>query len=95
MVALGYFAHERPGWTLQGRLETAGWSGTDAAEVIGWGCGGLGVPQSILDSWLASPPHREIVLGRFNRAGVGLAVGLPTALDCPGGGTWVLDVGAR
>jgi uncharacterized protein YkwD len=95
MVARGYFAHERPGWTLPGRLRAAGWSGGAAAEAIGWGCGGLGVPRAVVDSWLKSPPHRAIVLGRYNRAGVGLAVGSPLPLACPGAGTWVLDVGRK
>ena len=95
MVGRGYFAHERPGWTLPGRLRAAGWTGVASAEAIAWGCGHLGVPSAVLDSWLASPPHRAIVLGRYNRAGVGLAVGSPLAIDCPGAGTWVLDVGRR
>jgi uncharacterized protein YkwD len=94
MVARGYFAHERPGWTLPSRLRAVGWNGA-AAEVIAWGCGGLGDPRSIVDSWLASPAHRAIVLGPFNRAGIGLAVGLPLALDCSGAGTWVMDAGER
>jgi uncharacterized protein YkwD len=94
MVAGGYFAHERPGWTLPGRLRAAGWNGSVAAEAIAWGCGGLGVPSAALAGWLASPPHRAIVLGaKFTRAGVGLAAGAPYPTDCPGAGIWVLDVG--
>jgi len=93
MVARGYFAHERPGWTLPGRLRAAGWSGTNPSEAIGWGCGRLGTPRGVLAAWLASPSHRAVVLGRFRRAGVGLAVGSPLPLGCSGAGTWVLDVG--
>ena len=93
MVSRGYFAHERPGSTLPDRLRAAGWTGASAAETIAWGCGSLGAPRAVLDSWLASPLHREILLGRFRRAGVGLAVGSPLALGCTGGGTWVLDLG--
>lgn len=94
MVARGYFAHERPGWTLRGRLRAAGWSGSVAAEAIAWGCGGLGVPSAVLAGWLASPPHRAIVLGaKFTRAGVGVAAGAPYATDCPAAAMWVLDVG--
>ena len=95
MVSRRYFAHERPGWTLPGRLRAVGWAGASAAETIAWGCGGLGVPRAVLDGWLASPSHRAIVLGRFNRAGVGLALGSPLPVDCRGAGTWVLDVGSR
>ena len=95
MVMRGYFDHERAGWTLHGRLRAAGWSGGLAAETIAWGCGRLGVPRAVLDGWLASPPHRQIVLGPFSRAGVGLAIGSPGPLGCSAAGTWVLDVGGR
>jgi uncharacterized protein YkwD len=93
MVERGYFAHERPGSTLRGRLRDAGWDGAAAAEAIAWGCGSLGTPRAIVDGWLGSPPHRAILLGRYNRSGIGLAVGAPEPTDCPGAGTWVLDVG--
>ena len=93
MVGRGYFAHERPGWTLPGRLRAAGWAGSASAEAIAWGCGRLGVPRAVLDSWLASPPHRAIVLGRFSRAGVGLAVGSPLPDRLPRRGDVGADVG--
>jgi uncharacterized protein YkwD len=92
MVHRGYFGHDRPGWTLPGRLRAAGWSGTTAAEAIAYGCGGLGTPQETLTSWLNSAPHRAIVLGRYRRGGVGLAAAAPFPGDCAGAGTWVLDV---
>ncbi len=93
MVRRGYFAHERAGWTLAGRLRAAGWTGVRAAEAIAWGCGARGTPLATVASWLASPPHRAIVLGRYRRAGIGLAASAPTG-RCAGGGTWVLDTGA-
>jgi uncharacterized protein YkwD len=93
MVARGYFAHERAGWTLRGRLRAAGWTGAGVGEAIAWGCGGLGMPRAVLDGWLASPPHRAIVLGPYDRAGFGLALGSPLA-DCRGAATWVLDAGS-
>jgi uncharacterized protein YkwD len=94
MVRRGYFAHERPGWTLAGRLAAAGWSGAGAAEAIAWGCDGRGSALATLRAWLESPPHREIVLGNYARAGIGLALGTPTREGCGAAGTWVLDVGA-
>ncbi len=93
MARRNYFAHERPGWTLRGRVRAAGWTGAATAETIAWGCGSLGVPRAVLAGWLASPSHRAIVLGRFTRAGVGLALGSPLPIDCARAGTWVLDVG--
>jgi uncharacterized protein YkwD len=93
MVRRHYFAHERAGWTLAGRMRIVGWTGR-VAEAIGWGCGGLGVPRAIVASWLASPTHRAIVLGPYRRIGVGVAIGAVQSA-CSGAGTWVLDVGRR
>ena len=93
MVQRRYFGHERAGWTLAGRLRAAGWTGARAGEAIAWGCGATGTPPATLAAWLASPPHRAIVLGRYRRAGVGLAGRAPT-VQCAGGATWVLDAGA-
>jgi uncharacterized protein YkwD len=92
MVRHRYFAHDRSGWTFAGRLRAAGWTGRSAAEAIAYGCGGLGTPRATLQAWLQSPEHRAVVLGRYLRGGVGLAVGEPFPGDCRGAGTWVLDV---
>jgi uncharacterized protein YkwD len=93
MVTRGYFAHERKGSTSASRLRDAGWDGLAAGEAIAWGCGGLGEPRAIVDAWLDSPPHREILLGRYRRMGVGVAAGAPYATDCPRAATWVLVAG--
>ncbi len=93
MVRRHYFAHERAGRTFADRLSAAGWSGTSAAEAIAWGCDGRGSALATLRAWLESPPHREIVLGSYARAGIGLALGTPTSDRCGAAGTWVLDVG--
>jgi uncharacterized protein YkwD len=95
MVRRGYFAHERDDSTLRGRLRDAGWDGYAAGETLAWGCGSLGVPRAIVDAWLASDGHREILLSRrYKRAGIGLAPGAPYETDCPGAGTWVMVLGA-
>jgi uncharacterized protein YkwD len=94
MVKRGYFAHEREGSTLRSRLRDAGWDGRSAGETLAWGCGSLGVPRAIVDGWLGSPAHRDILLGRsYRRAGIGLAVGAPDPTDCPGAGTWAMVLG--
>ena len=93
MVSHAYFAHERPGSTLLSRARAAGWTGSFLGEAIACGCGPHAVPRAVLGSWLANPPHREIVLGRYRLAGVGLARGAPGVVGCAGAGTWVLDVG--
>jgi uncharacterized protein YkwD len=94
MVKRGYFAHEREGSTLRSRLRDAGWDGHAAGETLAWGCASLCVPRAIVDGWLGSPAHRDILLSRrYKRVGVGLAVGAPYPTDCPGAGTWVLVLG--
>jgi uncharacterized protein YkwD len=98
MVRRGYFDHSSPtGSTLISRLTavhyvtaTIAWY---AAENIAWGSGGLATPASIVDSWMASPPHRANILSAQARdAGVGIALG------APGGGrgaTYTLDFGRK
>jgi uncharacterized protein YkwD len=94
MVRHGYFAHERDGSTLRSRLREAGWDGHAAGETLAYGCGSLGVPRAIVDAWLGSEGHREILLARrYRRAGIGLAEGMPYRSDCPGAGTWVMVFG--
>jgi uncharacterized protein YkwD len=95
MVQRGYFAHERAGSTLGSRLRDAGWDGHSAGETLAYGCGSLGVPRAIVDGWMGSDPHREILLShRYRRAGIGVATGMPYATDCPGAGTYVMVLGA-
>jgi len=88
MARRGYFAHQRSGGPdLGARLSRAGWRGSAWGEAIASGCGASGAPRAIVDLWLASPPHRAILLGaRYRVAGVGVA----SARRCT---TWVLDVG--
>jgi uncharacterized protein YkwD len=94
MVRRGYFAHRRGGGPdLGARLSRAGWRGTAWGEAIAYGCGGRGSPRAIVRAWLASPPHRAVLLGAgYRRAGVGLA--RPARCGARGA-TWVLDVGRR
>jgi uncharacterized protein YkwD len=89
-----YFAHQRPGGpSLRARLRARGFRAGRVGEAIAWGCGTLSTPAATVRAWLASPPHRAIVLARaFTRVGIGFARGGPVA--CAGGAVWVLDAGA-
>jgi uncharacterized protein YkwD len=91
MARRGYFAHQRPGGPdLRARLRAAGLRPSSFGEAIAWGCGSLSTPAATLRNWLASPPHRAILLSRaYRRAGIGTARGAPIA--CAGGAFWVLD----
>jgi uncharacterized protein YkwD len=93
MVRYGYFAHQRAGGPSLGqRLSDAGWHGSRAGEALAWGCGTAASADATVQAWLASPPHREILLGAYSRAGVGVARKAPAA--CGPGATWVLDAGS-
>jgi uncharacterized protein YkwD len=98
MVRRHYFAHVSPsGQTVTDRVKKAGYlHGADShhlGENIGWGSGSLGTPAAIVQAWMNSPPHREIILTRdFRDVGVGIAAGAPQGGD---GRTYTLDVGRR
>lgn len=93
MMARDYFAHERPGWTFQDRLDLAGWWGGIAGETLETGCGGLATPSEAATALLASPPHREILLSsQFRRMAIAVVPFMVNSGDCPDPGTWVLDL---
>jgi uncharacterized protein YkwD len=88
-----YFAHQRAGGPSLGRrARAAGFRGRNLGEAIAYGCGSLSTPASIVGAWMASPPHRAILLSGRSRVGVGVAGRPPTS--CGGrGATFVLDAG--
>jgi uncharacterized protein YkwD len=75
MVKEGFFGHVAPdGSTVADRVRRAGYHRSTVAETLGWGSGRLARPAAIVAGWMASPPHRSIVLGaRFRKLGVGSA----------------------
>jgi uncharacterized protein YkwD len=99
MVTRRYFAHVTPeGTTLAERVRATGWmsnaSDWSLGEAIGWAQEPLDTTARIVQAWLDSTPHRQILLDpTFNEVGIGVAPGVPLA---PGGGaTYVLDFGIR
>jgi uncharacterized protein YkwD len=83
MVSEGYFDHTSPaGVTFIDRIETTGYMRAARTWVVGenliWGTGPLSTPQSIIDSWMQSPPHRENILrSRFQEFGIAVTPGTP------------------
>ena len=54
------------------RMQKAGYEGTAWGEIIGWGFGGD--PALMVDWWMNSPTHRDIILSSsFQHFGVGYA----------------------
>jgi uncharacterized protein YkwD len=100
MVLRGYFEHTSPeGIGLRERLLAASYVALNRAwrigETIAWGTGPFATPASTVARWMASPPHRENLLGpSFRDAGVGIAPGVPRP-DGNDGATYTIDFGVR
>ena len=101
MVRRGFFSHVTPrGSSLDDRLRRSGYLRANhalhAGEALAWGSGTSATPTVIVAEWLASPPHRRILLGRdFREVGVGVAAGAPQPTT--GGrrsATYTLNTGA-
>jgi uncharacterized protein YkwD len=78
MIAHDYFAHSSlsgAGVSARARQAgygTSGWSQWTVGEVIAWGRGARGTPQSVFRAWMHSRSHRSIILGRrWRDVGVG------------------------
>jgi uncharacterized protein YkwD len=97
MVRRHFFDHVSPsGSTLTSRVRATGYlrgsRGWSLGEAIGWGSGSLASPASIVQSWMDSPPHRAILLGRdFRDIGIGIVAGTPAGAG--NGATFTLDAG--
>jgi uncharacterized protein YkwD len=95
MVSRGFFSHVGPGGaTLQERLQAAGYRGRSAGEVLAWGQGRYATPRAAVRSWLHSPPHRRVLLGRdYRDVGVGVALGSPFGGGVHGSATYAANLG--
>jgi uncharacterized protein YkwD len=71
--------------------------GLSTAQNIGWGTGTAATPAAIVAAWMASPPHRRIMLSAgFRDVGVGAAPAAPAALaGGQPGATYTVDFGKR
>ncbi len=72
-------------------------AGLAVGQNIAWGTGSDATPAHIVQEWMASPPHREIMLGGgYREAGVAASSALPAVLDTSGpGAIYVAEFGAR
>jgi uncharacterized protein YkwD len=101
MARHNYFSHVTPGGaTIADRLRRSGYLDTNGpwrvGEAIGWGTFGLGTPAAIVDAWMASPPHRHLLLeAGYRHVGVGAAAGIPVTGVRGPGGTYTADFGVK
>jgi uncharacterized protein YkwD len=102
MVRWNYFADVRPsGQTPIALVSRTSYGGRRArlsvGQSIAWGAGGGATPARIVAAWMASPPHRELILkGEFRDAGVAVSDTLPSALGVGArGAIYAIELGAR
>jgi uncharacterized protein YkwD len=102
MVRWDYFADIRPsGQTplslVQGTRYPFHTLSFAVGQNIAWGAHGGETPASIVAAWMASPPHRALILdGRYRDAGVAVAPAVPTVLGRgPAGATYAMEFGTR
>jgi uncharacterized protein YkwD len=102
MVRLDYFSDDRPSGETPGSLIASTSYGRHAAELataenIGWGTGRDATPAEIVAAWLASPPHRAIVLSRsLSEVGVAAIAAVPARLAAGWpGATYALELARR
>ncbi len=83
MVANHYFSHRsRDGRRLRDRLQQSGYIARGqwfVGETLAWASGARSTPQAIVDAFMDSPTHREVLLNpRFRDIGVAFVRGTPT-----------------
>lgn len=82
MVRRSYFSHVTPGGSDFGdRVRAAGYGrghSWHAGETLAWGTQSRATPAVIVEEWLASPHHRDILLDpQYRELAVGVAPGAP------------------
>jgi uncharacterized protein YkwD len=102
MVRRRFFAHTSPeGTTMIDRLRAVGYVRDSrpwaVGETLAWGTGTRATPAAVVDAWLASPPHRRVLLSDdYRDVGIGVVPDLPfdDDGDAPRA-TYAADLGVR
>jgi uncharacterized protein YkwD len=102
MLRWNYFADVRPSGQTPFALVAVTPYRAHAASIavgqnIAWASGGAATPARIVAEWMASPPHRAIMLSsRFRDAGVAVEPALPSVLGAgSSGAVWAVEFGER
>ncbi len=102
MVAGDYFgddgiAGETPIQRILASPYPNGATRVHSAQNIGWATGPLATPAAMVAAWMASPPHRAIILTPgFRDIGVGVTPAAPSSLaQGLEGATYTLELGQR
>ena len=75
----------------------AGATHLTAGQNIGWGTLGDATPLQMVRGWMASPPHRKIILtGAYRNIGVGIVAAVPSVKsEGAAGATYTIELAAR
>jgi uncharacterized protein YkwD len=102
MVRWDYFADIRPtGQTPLSLVAATNYpahaGSVSVAQNIAWGTGPLATPARIVAAWMASPPHRRLILtSSFRDAGVAAIAAVPWRLGHGRyGATYAIEFGTR
>jgi uncharacterized protein YkwD len=102
MVHADYFADVRPsGQTPMSLVAVTRYPAHAADFAVGqniaWGTGSYTTPTHIVAEWLASPPHRKIMLAtEFRDVGVAVTPAVPTVVSASRrGATYAIELGVR
>jgi uncharacterized protein YkwD len=102
MVRSNYFADVRPtGQTPLGLVAATRYpahsAGVSVGQNIAWGTGSDATPARVVAAWMASAPHRRVMLdGGFRDAGVGATPRVPAVKGRGGhGATYAIEFGLR
>lgn len=100
MIRRDYFAHSSLSGAgigtraRQAGYSVSGWTQWSVGEVIAWGGGALGTPQTVFKAWMRSSGHRRVILGkRWRDVGIGCDRG--TFKGVGGVSMWTADFGRR
>ena len=75
MLRRGYFAHDGPQGTWDVRLRRYVRRRV-VAEILSYGAGRYATPSGMVNAWMQSPTHRDVILTRALRlVGLGIATG--------------------
>jgi uncharacterized protein YkwD len=103
MIELDYFADVRPtGQTPLALIASTPYARRAQVSIgqnIAWGTGSDATPGEIVEAWMASPPHRRIILtSAYRDAGVAVTPAIPSIVDggtAPAGATYAMEFGVR
>jgi len=102
MVRWDYFADVRPTGQTPLTLVAASRYAAHTAQIavgqnLAWGTDAYATPAHIVAEWMASPPHREVMLsGEYRDAGVAAMPASPAVVGAGGqGATYAIEFGAR